>query len=351
MNASLVASLNELSRGRLRELETSCGAFLSVTRLLQLENDSRWECLYAAVTAGDSLIALLPLYAPRHERWFDPAYEVAAQPPSTRPTSAAPASQWILVGGRTDLACGFLRSETASAGALDGAARAAGAVARREARRRGRRMLALFANDWEAHFIRAAFGDGSQHWELTHETRFEKVAARDREYLAALKPSHRAVVRRDWHRRDAAGLTSEVLSWDEVWDEAITLVHAVGQSHGKIDHKQLIRVRLQSWLANTEIEPVAFRVSLEDTPLAICLAWRWRTMLQLYEVGLVARETPGRHLAYAEAIIYAPLRYARSAGCSVVWTGLRAIEPKRLRGATVTPVHAFAERVEQRAPA
>jgi hypothetical protein len=220
---------------------------------------------------------------------------------------------------------------------IEAAASLAGALIHAEARRLGRRPAALYVPESEQPFLMHALGPACRRYDVAAEARLPIVGEYESDYLAALPSSHRSVVRRDWRERTRRGLVSRAVPWTDVLDRATGMIAAVAHAHGSLDHPLLIQDRLARWLENAELTTVAFVV---DTPeraiLAISFGWVWRDTFQVYEVGLAVRSTPGRHLAYVEALIYAPLRYAQAARCASISLGLDAAEPKRLRGATIT---------------
>jgi hypothetical protein len=112
----------------------------------------------------------------------------------------------------------------------------------------------------------------------------------------------------------------------------------VALGHGEPEHAKLVRARLETWLANPEVETVAFEVKAGEAVVAVALAWRWRDLLQLYEVGLPPKGTPGRHVAYVESMIYAPLRHASRTGCTELTLAMESTHPKRVRGARLHEV-------------
>lgn len=318
-------------------LETTCGAFLSIDRLSWLERDARWNVSYLAVTTGGILAGVLPLFAAQHERWFDPPYD-----PAVTDWGGTAATDWLLVGGRTDFACGFLRNKDASPQLVTQAAVAAGEAARVIARDLRRRPAVLFANEHEAEFLTHAVSHRHSRRAISTAAILDVPSSLE-EYLISLKSSHRNVVRRDWRDSTQHGVRATCVPWTSVLDEAPEMIASVTRRHGRPEHPELVRYRLEGWLENREITPLAFQVTGDSGPAAICLGWEWRGHLQMHVVGLAAEHTPHRHLAYVESMIYAPLRYGISSGCSEVWLSAGASESKRLRGARFIPLLALLE--------
>ncbi|HVO53069.1 MAG TPA: GNAT family N-acetyltransferase [Solirubrobacterales bacterium] len=340
LSASTVDSLTELASAELRELETSAGAYLSFERWRDLEQDARWQTRYVVVRRDTGLLALLPLSAPAKGAWSFAAYDPRALLGES--ASGTAERDWLLVGGRADLACGLLRAPGLDDATLVAAAELAGGAARADPLAHQRRLAALYVGADERDAIARVLGPAVEERVVGTEARLAVVGNGRGDHLASLSSSHRNVVRRDWRDRDAAELATRSTGWEEVIDEAAGLIADVSRGHGHADHPVIVRARLEPWLAHREIEPVAFVVSARERTLAIALGWRWRDLLQVYEVGLVSREVPARHLAYVEAMVYAPLRWAADRGCREITLGLAASEPKRLRGAELRPVHAIA---------
>ena len=333
--------MSDLPSLREEDYATSCGGFMTLGRLAELERDPRYRAAYAVAHQGERVLAIVPLYAPQVPQVPDPAYDparfVGAGP-------AADATRWLFAGGRADLSCGFLVHTGLDPETRDEATAATRAAAHALARRERRRLVAFYARDRDLPLWSTFLGD----YDLKPIDRHAELAVVGdgaADYVAALPSSHRGIVRRDWRDRDRHGLRSRVERWEDVLDDSAPLVANVKARYGQPDHPRLIRMRLEQWLAGEELSPVAFRVEGPDgAPVAISLGWRWRAWLQLYEVGLVPEGAPGRHAAYVEALIYAPLRFAASSGCALLTLGLGSTEPKRLRGATLEPVYAIAQR-------
>jgi len=332
----IVEELPSIAALEAARLATSCGAYCGVARLRSLEVDTRWRTHYIAVRLERALVGVLPTYALLVDAWPDPAYNLPAAVGSS--DSAASGREWLLVGGRTDHAAGFLRAEDAPAEFVARAAREAGRAAEALARTDGRRLAAAYVNPVEREYLAAAFAADASERVVTREALLPVVGDGVGDYLASLRSSQRSVVRRDWRERERLRLATRLLPWLEVMQYAPALVADVAVGHGAPEHPLLVRMRLESWLANPEITTFAFEVTAGSDVLAVSLAWRWRDLLQLYEVGLAPIGTPGRHVAYVEALIYAPLRHAAAIGCSELRLGMDSSHPKRVRGASLRDV-------------
>jgi hypothetical protein len=344
LSVSRHAGVLELPRAEAAALLSSCGAYLSLPRLESLDRDPRWTSRHVAVLRDGAIVALLPCYAPSKGAWFNPAYDlrrIAAD------MDVGAEAEWLYVGGRADLACGLLRHPSLGPAAERAVAKAAGEAVAED----GRSLCALYANETERPLLEAALGPGCAVWQVATGSRLAVPGDGEAGYLRALKRSHRSVVARDWRRREAVGLHAEPVEWDEVLDEACELIADVSRAHGVPDEPRLVRMRLEIWRRLDGIERFAFAVRSGRSLLAVSLGWAAGDLLQVHDVGLVPRgERPEeRHLAYVEAMIYAPLRLAAERGCATVTLGAAATEAKRLRGASLAPLVALARPAEREA--
>jgi hypothetical protein len=340
LSVSRHASVRELPRAEVAALRSSCGAYLSLPRLESLDRDPRWTSRHVAVSRDGAVVALLPCYAPSKDAWFNPAYDLRRL---ASEMDVGAEADWLYVGGRADLACGLLRHPSLGAAAERAVAGVAGEAVAED----GRGLCALYANETERPLLETALGPGCAVWQVATGSRLAVAA----DYLQALKHSHRSVVARDWRRRDALGLRAEPVEWDEVLDEACELIADVSRAHGVPDEPRLVRMRLEVWRRLDGIERFAFAVLAGRSLLAVSLGWVAGDLVQVHDVGLVPRgERPAeRHLAYVEAMIYAPLRLAAERGCTTVTLGAAATETKRLRGASLAPLVALARPAEPEA--
>lgn len=337
IQVEIVASLCEVAPDVAEALETGCGAYLCTSRLVQLERDGRWRHGYVVAICAGAIVSVLPYYLPRHERWFDAAYNIPAITHTPCPTAA---DGYLLVGGRTDFASGLLRDPGKDPALIRRAALASARLLTELAREQRRTIAAVYVSDLEAPLFRQLLPAAIE-TRLGVEARLRVPAGGSDEYLRSLSSRRRSIVRRDWRDLRRFEIASSVMAWDEAIDFAPEMIASVDDVHGTIDHPKLIRMRLENWGALPEIDPVAFVAKRRDEVMAVALGWRWRSILQLYEVGLAPRGAPERHLAYVEALIYAPMRYAQSESLKWIHLGLDSLTPKRLRGASLHDVSAF----------
>jgi hypothetical protein len=263
---------------------------------------------------------------------FDP--EVVA--PGLFRAAGRRADSYLLIGGATDLAA----SGTVIAG-LDTvttqrvlATLADGAFG--HAATHGLTGAALYVREEQ----RAAFAGGGRRAEHVGDFATMSVEGSDN-YLAGLGQSRRSVVRRDWRVLDSVCWQRREVPAHSVLLEAAPLVVAVNRRHGIPDHDRLAHMRLLAWANERLGVRIAFDVRDETRLLAVAFGCHFDNVLEMYEVG-IAEVDARRHLAYVEAVIYAPLRYAARTDCTTIHLGLGSSRPKRLRGARISPVWAVA---------
>ncbi|MFL6136520.1 MAG: GNAT family N-acetyltransferase [Frankiaceae bacterium] len=250
-----------------------------------------------------------------------------------------PARDYLLIGGTTDLV-----SDAAVSAELEGTAASAVVTELAEAafaHAQARELVgaALYVRDDRV----AGFVGPDAARRAAHIDDFSmlRVPGRDlAHYLASLDHSRRSVVKRDWRKLDEMMLRARCVTAASTVDEALPLILAVKDRHGGGDHPAFLRLRMEEWAAEPLGRRVAFVIrSLEGRLLAASFACHRGAVLEMHEVGL-ADGPETRHLAYVEVLVYAPLRYALEHGCSEIHLGLASPVPKRLRGASVTPVWA-----------
>ncbi len=336
MNVELLKSVDELP---LDGLMTSCCGLISRCRLRQLEDDSRWSTNYVAALYDGQVVAAVPCTSLRIRNWPDAAYDVGR----LLGEDGSSGLDWMLVGGRADRAAGFLRDTNSPLELLNQAATLIESVVTALADEQGRRPASVYANEAEKTFLRMLLGGSPSEAQLTRESRIAVCGDGVGDYVSRLSSSHRSVVVRDWRQRDSLGMWSRSVSWADVMDYAPAMVADVAKGHGAREHPLLVASRLEQWLENKELHHVAFEAGINDMVISVCLGWRWRDVLQLYEVGLAPYGTRARHLAYVESLVYAPIRYAADTGCTEVLLGVDSVTPKRLRGARLSDVFLLAK--------
>jgi hypothetical protein len=307
---------------------------LAPSRLGRVAADARWRSWFTSAFLGEALVGLLPMYQSKRKAFTASMYDPAAVAP--RAFAARRADQWLLIGGNTELVSGVTVRAALAAEEARQVGRALVDAAFDHARRCGLTGAALYVRDHEIDVFGA--GRSSQ---VVGQFATLSVATDAGAYLSALDHGRRSVVRRDWRALDERGLRAAPFVAAQLVDEAVELVGNVKRRHGVPDHPELIRLRLQDWAAEPAGERIAFAVRDGERLLAASFACRHHRRLEMYEIGLVD-ESASRHLAYVEALVYAPLRHAAAAGCTELLLGLGSTRPKTLRGAVCAPVWAVA---------
>lgn len=300
----------------------------------------RWRHGVVTATRGDRVVGFLPVSRTTGDDFPADIFDPRAQVPDLAGADRG-ARDYLLVGGHFDLASGCaVRSDLRGPDAAH-VRRAVARAAFDHARDEGLTGVALYVADAE----RAEWDDPDAPYAGEQVTEFATIelAEPTREcYLASLRHSRRSVVVRDERELDRQGLRATAVTPDDVLAEAAPLIVDVKANHGEVEHPQLVEYRLERWIRQGAGTPVAF--VLRDgrgTMLAVSLGRHHGDVIEMYEIGLRAG-IPGRGLAYAEVLVYAPLRHAFGHGCTRLRLGCDSIHPKRLRGANVTPVWALA---------
>jgi hypothetical protein len=256
------------------------------------------------------------------------------------PTRAAPGlftdgvegpGSYILVGG-TELVAGAVLSERLGPieKRLVGQALVDGAFAK--AHRAGLVPAALYVRDAEM----AYFSGAGRAAVKVDEFASLPVSGWDT-YLAGLNHGRRSVVRRDIRGLKDEELRSGIGPALELVSEAAPLVATVKSRHQVPDHARLVEMRLAAWAQTVVGKRFGFAVRGPDGRLlAASFGCHHGDVLEMHEIGLA--DSAHRHLAYVEALVYAPLRLARQLGCHELHLGMGSARPKVLRGAKTSPV-------------
>jgi hypothetical protein len=308
---------------------------LAPSRLGRIAADARWRSWLAGAFLDDELVGLLPMYQSKRTSFSTSMYDPAAVAPQV--FAPRQADEWMLIGGSTELVSGVTVHAALAAERARQVGRALVDAAFEHAGASGLVGAALHVRDHEVDVF-----DAGRSRHVVGQFATLSVAADADAYLSALDHGRRSVVRRDWRALDERGLRAAQVAAAGLVDEAVELVANVKRRHGVPDHPELIRLRLQDWAAETAGERVAFAVRDGGTLLAASFACNHGRRLEMYEIGL-AEQSADRHLAYVEALVYAPLRHAAAIGCTELLLGLDSTKPKTLRGAVCAPVWAVAD--------
>jgi hypothetical protein len=301
--------------------------------------DRRWQIRFVKAVTPSAIVGLLPVFRFTGQRFPTPIFDPAAVAPGL--FADRPADEYLLIGGSTEL-----YSAVAFAGGLHPSARCTvGRVlvdaAYRLAFDEGLTGAALYLRDEQRELFSHPCRPRPWH-RLDDFARLAVPAGRrEEDYLANLAGSHRSIVRRDWRRRREQRLHSVAEPAREVVDESLPLVADVKRRHDVEDHPRLIKLRLDRWATEPFGTRLAFTVrDVGGRLLAVSFGCHWDKTLELHEIGLTP-DAGMRQLAYVEALVYAPLRYAQARCCAELHLGLGSPRPKTLRGARLSPVWAI----------
>ncbi|MFE3186565.1 GNAT family N-acetyltransferase [Streptomyces violascens] len=298
--------------------------------------DARWHSSFVVAEMNSQPVGLLVLNRCRSAAFPAPIYDPAKVAPQL--FEARPADSHLLIGGSTELVSGYVTRTTLDESMRRRVGRALVAAAIQHAESLGLIPAALYVRDEQLAEFRKPSGQADRPAVKLDEFAELPVGG---DYLSSLNHGRRSVVRRDWRRLEESGLRAVEEDPFAVMDETAELVAAVKERHDVPEHPRLAAMRLRRWAK----EPLGRRLAfvVRDSAggiLAATYGCHYDHVLELYEIGLT--QSPDRHLAYVESMIYGPRRYAVREGCSSIHLGLGASRPKDLRGAMFSPVWAVA---------
>ena len=374
----------------------ACGPWRSASVALEparlrLAGSGRWGVSFLVARMDAAVVAVLPLFRHRGASFASAVFDPASVAPGLFGDRPANADRYLFIGGGPELVAGAATAAGLARPVADRITAALADAAFATAARRELTGVSLYVRDSEL----GAFAGPETGLEGGQETGpqgprglaavGEFTALHLPEggmdgYLASLNHGRRSVVRRDLARIAQAGLTAAEAPPADLIEEAAELVTAVKARHGQPGHPMLTSLRLTEWSRAPGGVPVAFGVRDRAGRLIAASFGTHRTetasfgtrrtedtqrtetagnsetashseatshseaagssgVLELYEVGL-ADDPAVRQLAYVEVLVYAPLRFAFLTGCRRIDLGLGSTTPKKLRGATSSPVWA-----------
>jgi hypothetical protein len=334
-----VVSAGDISTVEVDSLTSAAGMFFQRSRLEWAWEDSRWDDWLVAVRRSGRLVGLLPLSAPRLSRWPDELYNIGEL---TGDLAFQPRTTCVL-GGRTDVRASILLDGSLSSHGRELAAVRAVAAALEFARARGLRCAAAYVPACEEEFSAGLAQAGLKPRPAPRRSLIRWPEPTTTSYLAHLPASHREIVRRDWRKRDALGVTSSAVGWKDAIAPGAPLISAVLEKHGFQTHPTLVAMRLRRWLAILGDRAFALKTQGPGGCTGYVFGWHDRGRTVVYELGFQRNSKALDAITYAELLVYGPLAAACGQGISVLELGLYANEPKRLRGAIGQPVYHWAE--------
>ncbi|HEV3169580.1 MAG TPA: hypothetical protein VGZ32_04545 [Actinocrinis sp.] len=306
-------------------------------RVREMVRTPSWRHWMAVACEGGQVIGLMPMSQIVGDRFPVQLFDPRLRAPGL--ATAAKAEEYLLIGGHFDLASGCSVLPELSASRAADVRRALARAGFDHARREGLDGIALYVPDAE----RAAWDDPQAPYTCEQVSEFNAIELAEPGwdgYIAGLKSSRRSVVVRDVRALEQQGLRAELVDPATILAEAAPLIIDVKANHGQDEHPQLVEYRLERWIGQGAGVALAFALrDAHGSLLAAAFGRRCGRVIEMYEIGL-CNGIPARTLAYAEVLIYAPLRHAADTGCTVLRLGCESGHPKQLRGAAVSPVWA-----------
>ncbi|MDQ2813597.1 MAG: hypothetical protein M3Z75_17455 [Actinomycetota bacterium] len=333
MAAEIILAEN-LQLYELESLSSRAGIFFARSRLEWMWEDPRWTDFVVAVRNAYGLAGLLPVSMSRLAGWPDRLYDVS----EVTGVAGYAAPVTCLLGGRAD-ACGsmlFGRALTGEGRHL--AADCAVGMLMELARERRLRCAGLYISAREAELSAALRRARMRAHPAPARSFIRWPEPTTESYLDHLTGSHRAIVRRDWRKRDALGLRCVPGAWHELSDEAAPAIASILVKHGYQSHPRLVRMRLRRWGAVAGDHGFALRAETAGTAAGYAFGWHDQNVTTMYEVGIAQDRSPLSQAAYLELLVYGPVAAACARGISALDLGMFAAEPKRLRGAIAQPI-------------
>jgi hypothetical protein len=320
----------------------SCSAAaLTPGGIRTMVRDRRWCSVILVAELQNQPVGLLPVLRMRTHDFGADIYNPTRLAPDLFPGPDTDARDFLFIGGGRDLVSGFAIAAWVADSLRGRVARSMVGAAFDLAAGYALTGAALYVRDADLASLRAGPDQAPPAAEIAQSYSLAVADGGDDGYLASLNASRRSVVKRDWRGLDSARMRARRAPAASMVDRVIELVGNVKRRHDLADPPMLIRWRLQSWL-RFATDPMAFWIPDDaGNPAAVSLASTVGDCLEMYEIGLLD-DWAHRQLAYAEVLVYAPLRYATDHGLARVSLGLGSERPKQLRGAVAEPVWALA---------
>jgi hypothetical protein len=321
---------------------------LAPLRMIAAGGDSRWTVRYAVARDTRGLVqGIVPLFRSRVARPPYTEYDPHVIAPGLCGSLSPDARDWLLIGGRSDLAAGAAVRAALSPPQARRMRRELVREAVSAARTEGLTAVAMYVHGDEIDpFVELL---GASATAMVEQACVLPVSVADpAEYPSGSPRRTRRIkqdLARDLRRIADAGLHSQPCPASDAVLAAAPLICAVKARHAIPDHPRLVQLRLNAWAAARADTSLAFQV--RDTAgelVAVSFFYDDGRVLEGYEIGL-ADTHEHRHHAYLEAMIYAPFRYAQRRGLASIELGLGSTAPKVNRGATLRPVWAAVDPV------
>ncbi|HET7015534.1 MAG TPA: hypothetical protein VFI65_16570 [Streptosporangiaceae bacterium] len=335
MRFQALASLRELDPSEFDRLDATCGPAGCHSRLLQLERDRRWSTEYLCAREGGTLLAAVPLYRLKKGAWPDPSYDPATWGLETPPP---PADATTVVGGRSGLL-----STLHLASEIIGSRRHVRLIEELLVREPRRSLLLPFLTESQLRPWKEVLGSRLAHEPLGSDARFDRPLAG-----APLPRSVRKTLNADQRMAESLGIESAVSTWSEVRSFAAGLIAEGNRAHGLPDAEQLVDFRIRQWEA-CEGASVVVLTAKAHGEHGLTVGVIWRNWMDLQEMGLTGVPGDLRRSLYAQLLFHLPIRFARQlGGVRHIRAGLKAEQPKAIRGASFVPLNGGTFSVSER---
>lgn len=316
------------------------GAALAPHRLRSAARDRRWQTWWVLAELDGAIVGVVPVYqvsaAAASEQIYDPrvvAGSIAGDAPDD-------AREWLYVGGFRDLIAGSTVSSALAPDEREEVRRRLVTEAFAYGRGKGLYPFAIYVRDEEIDAFDVVVAGGGRSAQVRETAVLELPGPGFSDYVQGLSKRDRYRVRRELLELAEVNLGAAVEDVADLIAEAAPLVLSTKQRYGVADHPVMVALRLREWTAGGADHCGGFALRDEHGVLrGVSFAAVHGATAELYELGL-AEDVSHRLHAYAELLVYAPVRFALRHGCTKLVLGMDSIEPKARRGARVEPVWA-----------
>ncbi|MET7280043.1 hypothetical protein ABZS29_17545 [Kribbella sp. NPDC005582] len=297
------------------------GAVGSFGRIQQISDDPRWALRIVSVTENGRLVAAVPIFLGRGDRWTDQLHSPEAWGGPPPP----PLDECAFIGGRQDVRAGVhcVNRPDVIEAARDMCAEMPELI--------GRQLHFSYYDTAQRHLAEQIFGS------ITWQAQFDEYAfpaAVIHGAPADLPKRTRQLLRQDQRRIAEAGISVETSSWSDHDGHAAELIARQNRHKGLEDHAELVEYRMELW---DECEDVSVHVACDQDGLAAVTMLVHRDELEVYEIGLPQPDTAYRLELYLALGYHAPLTLARAKGLTRIRMGMESGQAKTHRGAVAIP--------------
>jgi len=316
------------------------GAALAPHRLRSAARDRRWQTWWVVAELDGAIAGVIPVYRVPTAAASEPIYDPRVVAGSIAPDVPDDAREWLYVGGFRDLIAGSTVSSALDPDVRDEVRRRLVTEAFAYGRGEGLYPFAIYVRDEEIGAFDVVVPGGARSAQVRETAVLELPRPRFEDYVQGLRKRDRYRVRRELAELAEMNVAAVVEDVADLVAEAAPLVLSTKQRYGVADHPVMVALRLREWAAGGADHCGGFALRDEHGVLSgVSFAVVHGATAELYELGL-AEDVSHRLHAYAELLVYAPVRFALRHGCTKLVLGMDSIEPKARRGARVEPVWA-----------